>query len=562
MKSKVNINIPSDFQNTTVLVVDDNPKNLGVVADFLERKGLSVSVAGNGEMAIKRARRIRPDLILLDIMMPGIDGFETCRILKNTDETSNIPVLFMTALDDPEHKVSGFSSGAVDYITKPIQQEELLARVSTHLRICKHREYLEREVRKRTNELEDRMGVLENEILERRRAEDEIQHLRNYLSSVIDSMPSILIGVDADIKVTFWNRTAKKRSEISADNAQGRYLPDVFPHIKPEIGNILKSIETKKIKKSQKRKYSMGGSIRYDDFTIYPLIVSGEEGAVIRIDDVTEQVRMEEMMVQSEKMLSVGGLAAGMAHEINNPLAGMMQSADVMRSRLGNTFMPANLRIADELGISMEAIRGFMEKRDIFRMLDAIHESGCQAAEIIRSMLSFARKTDADISSHYPDQLMNKILELAATDYDLKKKYDFKTIEIVKQYEDDLPMLFCEGVKIQQVLLNIFRNGAQAMQDAETASPKFIIRIYFEEDPEMICMEIEDNGPGMDEKTRLKVFEPFFTTKPVGIGTGLGLSVSYFIITESHRGTMDVISQPGKGANFIIRLPLKPNSFN
>lgn len=189
-------------------------------------------------------------------------------------------------------------------------------------------------------------------------------------------------------------------------------------------------------------------------------------------------------------------------------------------------------------------------------MLDGIQDAGSRAADIVSSMLSFARKSDAnDISFHHPGQLMDEILELAATDYDLKKEYDFKSIEIVKQYADGLPMLPCEGAKIQQVLLNILRNGAEAMQMARTKLPKFIIRIYKTDAPEMICMEIEDNGPGMDKKIRNRIFEPFYTTKPVGIGTGLGLSVSYFIVTENHKGTLDVSSEPGKGTNFIIRLP-------
>lgn len=281
--------------------------------------------------------------------------------------------------------------------------------------------------------------------------------------------------------------------------------------------------------------------------------ISHYQGVIL---DITERKNMEEIMVQSEKMLSVGGLAAGMAHEINNPLAGMIQSANVMKSRLENTDLPANLNVADELGISMKDIKLFMEKRGVFRMIDAIQESGLRAAEIVRSMLSFARKSEASFSSHYLDRLMDKILDLAATDFDLKKEYDFKSIEIIKEYTNNTPLIPCESAKIQQVLLNILRNGAQAMQEANIQSPRFTIRIYAEKVSQVVCIEIEDNGPGMDEETRLKVFDPFFTTKPVGIGTGLGLSVSYFIITENHKGTIDVVSEPGKGAKFIIRLPM------
>lgn len=105
-------------------------------------------------------------------------------------------------------------------------------------------------------------------------------------------------------------------------------------------------------------------------------------------------------------------------------------------------------------------------------------------------------------------------------------------------------------------MLNVLTNGAQAMQAAKTPRPRFILKTYADKSRNMACMEIEDNGPGMDEKTRKQIFDPFFTTKPVGEGTGLGLSVSYFIITETHEGQMTVESRPGAGAKFIIRLPM------
>jgi len=282
------------------------------------------------------------------------------------------------------------------------------------------------------------------------------------------------------------------------------------------------------------------------------------EGAVIRIDDVTEKVRLEEMMIQSEKMISVGGLAAGMAHEINNPLAGIMQTAEVMANRLGkNLHIPANRKAAEAAGTTMEAVEGFMKARGIPRMITTINDSGRRLAAIVDNMLNFARKSDASVSSRILEDLLDKTLELAATDYDLKKHYDFKMIEIIKEYTDNLPSVPCEAAKIQQVLLNILRNGAQAMQAGGVEHPRFTVRTWFEKKRSMVCMEIEDNGPGMDEATRRRVFEPFFTTKPVGVGTGLGLSVSYFIITENHNGEMAVESQLGSGTKFIIRLPVE-----
>ena len=391
-----------------------------------------------------------------------------------------------------------------------------------------------------------------------KKAEGELRHLKNYLSNIIDSMPSVLVGVDRDGRVTQWNRRARETTGLRLDAVYNRPLAKVMPELAGEMDQIENAIRECRVISHPKVSRKTKTETRYENITIFPLTDNGMQGAVIRVDDVTEQVRLEEMMIQSEKMLSVGGLAAGMAHEINNPLAGMMQTANVMKSRLENLSVPANVKAADEVGVPIGKIGAFMEKRGIIRMIDGINESGRRMADIVNNMLSFARKSDAAFLLCDPVQLLERTLELATTDYDLKKQQDFKTIKIVRAYEENLPMIPCEGAKIQQVLLNILRNGAQAMQDQNRGdhdAPCFVLRLAGEKC--MLRIEIQDNGPGMDKATQSRIFEPFFTTKPVGVGTGLGLSVSYFIVTQNHGGTMDVISSPEKGAKFIIRLPLQ-----
>ena len=398
------------------------------------------------------------------------------------------------------------------------------------------------------------------DITEQKNADEELRRLKNYLSNIIDSMPSVLVGVDHDIRVTQWNRQAQQATGLNFEEAGARLLTEVFPHLADKMEQIKTAIRERRVISAPKIPVKTKQETRFEDVTIFPLTADGVEGAVIRVDDITEQVQLEEMMIQSEKMMSVGGLAAGMAHEINNPLAAMIQTANVMKSRLENLEMRTNLRAADEVGVSVDQIRAFMEKRSILRMLDAINESGRRVAGIVNNMLNFARKSDSAFSTHHPAQLIDKVLELAATDYNLKEHYDFKAIKIIKEYEENLPMIPCEESKIQQVLLNILGNGAQAMQSQNIGSdyiPCFILRLAKKEN--MLRIEIQDNGPGMDEATQSRIFEPFFTTKPVGVGTGLGLSVSYFIITHNHCGTMDVVSSLGKGSNFIIRLPLERN---
>ncbi|MES9887960.1 MAG: ATP-binding protein, partial [Candidatus Sedimenticola sp. 6PFRAG1] len=155
------------------------------------------------------------------------------------------------------------------------------------------------------------------------------------------------------------------------------------------------------------------------------------------------------------------------------------------------------------------------------------------------------------------DQLVDQALELAAVDYDLKKKYDFRKVEITREYDSELPQVNCIASEIQQVLLNIFRNAAQAMHMAEEKAETSRLKLRVMKKSEMVCIQVEDNGPGMEEETRKKAFDPFFTTRPVGEGTGLGLSVSYFIVTQEHNGRISVDSQPGKGTTFTVCLPIE-----
>jgi PAS domain S-box-containing protein len=422
--------------------------------------------------------------------------------------------------------------------------------------IKRHRDHLEEIVAARTQDLSRANADLQLEIMEKKQAENEMKGLRNFLKNVIDSMPSVLVGIDTEGHITQWNREAENVTGVKAQDAHGRTLYDAFPMLAIEMDKVRKAIRERTPQKDEKISSMVNGETRFSDLTIYPLITNGISGAVIRIDDVTERIRIEEMMIQSEKMLSVGGLAAGIAHEINNPLAGILQNIQVIQNRITGD-LPANKRVAEKCGVTMDVIKTYIQRRNVISMIESVMESGKRASSIVENMLSFSRKSDAIASSHDLRDLLDKTVELASNDYDLKKKYDFRIIKIVREYEKSTPPIPCEKTKIQQVFLNILKNGAQAMIDnkAKSKIPQFILRIKTEED--MICIEIEDNGSGMEENVRKRVFEPFYTTKDVGIGTGLGLSVSYFIITENHGGTLSVNSTPGQGTTFVIKLPVK-----
>lgn len=277
-------------------------------------------------------------------------------------------------------------------------------------------------------------------------------------------------------------------------------------------------------------------------------------GVVVFIKNITERKRTQELMVQTEKMMSVGGLAAGMAHEINNPLGGMLQGAQNIHRRL-SPGLEANSKDARDSGVDLEKLALYIKKRKIDEMLAGIISSGKRAARIITNMLQFSRQSESNLCPNDINKLIDEVLELSANEYDLVKKYDFRKIEVVKAYDGNLPLVPCTKTEIEQVMLNLLKNAAHAMMQSETSqSPRILIRTRVNDS--FVQIEVQDNGPGMDQVARSKAFEPFYTTKPVGTGTGLGLSVSYMIVTANHKGTMEVVSEPGRGACFIVNLPL------
>ncbi|MGL1933423.1 MAG: ATP-binding protein [Fibrobacterales bacterium] len=395
--------------------------------------------------------------------------------------------------------------------------------------------------------------------------ESALHSSKSMIKSVIDSMPSMLIALDSNLCVTHWNRSTIEVTGLAYNDAYGRLLFELIPRLKYIETNILEVITSLKEISIPKQLYMHNNQTDYEDITIYPHVNQGISGVVIRIDNVSEHVKMEEVVVQNEKMLSVGGLAAGMAHEINNPLGGILQNAENIINRLTNSELKANVAAAEKAGLSFSALQTYMDLRNIPRMFYLLKDAGNRATSIVHNMLSFARKDSDRFSTHNITELLESVIEIASTDYDLKKSIDIKSISIVRNYEDNLPEVPCEASKIQQVLFNIIQNGAEAMTTHHTKivekgekplPPEFTFTLKRSEDQASVVISILDNGPGMSDEVSKRIFEPFFTTKSVGVGTGLGLSVSYFIITENHGGTLHIEPCLNHGAHFVISLPI------
>jgi len=292
------------------------------------------------------------------------------------------------------------------------------------------------------------------------------------------------------------------------------------------------------------------------DVSLTAMNLFNETYVLAFLRDVSERRQMQELMIQTEKMMSVGGLAAGMAHELNNPLGIIMQSVQNMQRRFSPT-LQGNRDLAERLALSLDSMAEYMRGRGIDEYIRGIQEAGDRAAKIIRTMLDFSRSSQSARVSCNVNTMLDTAVGLAANDYDLKKRYDFKSIRIERDYDPGMGTVNCSETEIVQVLLNIIKNAAQAMPGRGEQEQPPTLRLVTMQKNGAARVEITDNGPGMDEATRKRVFEPFFTTKAQGEGTGLGLSVGFFIITQKHNGKFTVDSHPGKGTTFAIELPLE-----
>ncbi|MCP4671301.1 MAG: PAS domain S-box protein, partial [Desulfobacula sp.] len=400
----------------------------------------------------------------------------------------------------------------------------------------------------------------------------ELVKLKTFMENILDKTPDVIFRMDKKNKITFINDAIRRFGYDPQDLIGMNPMELILPQDKKNVLELmeytekfidLKGFEMRLATGPKHIKKNVGNQ---DNKTISTLIVDIEAlfssparssasfiGSQGIARDISNHVRIQNIMVQTEKMMAVGGLAAGMAHEINNPLAIILQSNQNIIRRLETDF-EQNVNEASNLGIDLEALQSYLKNRSIYRYLKNIKDAGGRAARIVRSMLDFSRAGESEKTMCNISEMIDDAVEMASRDYDTKKKYDFKNIIIKRTYSDMKPVL-CTKSEIIQVLLNILKNAAQAMVENKLLKKEPLIKIKTSHEKKKYRIEIEDNGPGIDPKNQKSIFEPFFTTKSPGQGTGLGLSISYFIITSHHRGKLWVESQQHKGCKFIIELP-------
>lgn len=397
---------------------------------------------------------------------------------------------------------------------------------------------------------------LEEEARVRSAMERKLLEFQDFLNGIINSMPSMLIALTPRYRVTLWNKQAEQLSSIPAGQAINHRIDDVFPNMLFYLDLVHQASATSTTQSVSQAEFKIAGETRYFSIMIYPLNESGLEDVVIKLDDITDEKHLQELVVQSEKMMSLGGLAAGMAHEINNPLGGILQNIQNLTRRL-SPGLPKNQQVAEDLGLSMQDIEHYLKARDIPDLIDNITRAGHRAVDIVTNMLQFSRNADPKLELCNIADLTKQALEIARTETTFNELQQNQGLTIREYYTDDMPPVPCIQSEIEQVIINLLKNAAQVLNEHGSPSGAPEIHLSVKPQDNYAVIEVRDNGIGMDDQTRRKVFDPFFTTKEVGKGTGLGLSVSYFIISSHHHGLLDVSSERNKGACFTIKLPFR-----
>jgi PAS domain S-box-containing protein len=566
-----------------ILIAEDDDVSRLALKKLVEKWDYEVITAQDGQEAWELMQENDFRLVITDWMMPKMDGLTLCQKIRSQSQDGYIYLIFVTAINQTADVVKGLEAGADDYLTKPINIEELRVRIRTGERVLrlekKHKE-LENSLVKKRNELEILLDTLQEEIISIDQHHKIISANKSFLQSrgatledvvgkpcfqVIRNLtsPCHKLKKVCPAQKVLASGTPWSSPDVCIDKRKdGRYFEtDTLP-IKNEEGEIsqiaivARDVTTEKKKSAEKLK-ALNDDLRH---AVSQLGAKNEE-----LKQAMEELKTTQaQMLQSEKMASIGQLASGVAHEINNPTGFISSNLNTMegydrdmRSLIAQyreviSGLKEGIATQEEPGSvseKLDHITTLEEELDldfvlsdipdlIKESLDGVH----RIKKIVTDLKDFAHPGKQELE--YVDINSNIESTLNIVWNELKYK---ATVE--KEY-GDLPQVRCYPNQLNQVFMNLLVNAAHAIEKEGK------IKIETRAVDGRVEIAISDTGSGIPEENLSRIFDPFFTTKEVGKGTGLGLNVVYNII-EKHKGTIDVESEVGKGARFIIRIPVE-----
>lgn len=390
------------------------------------------------------------------------------------------------------------------------------------------------------------------DISDKKKSETHLKFLQQYLSNIINSMPSGLMGINENGKIDLWNREISELLGKTVNDAINREATEYINIFGIEMDTIKSCMERQEKIELLKKELIISKMPQYFNIILYPLTAKDKKGVIVRVDNITKQIQLEKELVQSEKMVSLGGLALGMAHEINNPLAGVVHNIEVMKNRLLKP-LPKNLQVAQKLNINLSTLSEYLRERKIDKLLDLIYSAGIRAADITINTLNFSQKGNVLKGDYQLSYLVNIALERLKDDTNYCEIYNLDTLIMQKDQLDFSDKIHCNKEQIIKVIICIIKNALEAILESDKKA-KIEINIFNKINT--VQLNIIDNGIGIEKGMINHVFDPFYTTKsPNKHGAGLGLALSYFIIVHNHGGELQLDENYKEGTKFIVNLP-------
>jgi signal transduction histidine kinase/ActR/RegA family two-component response regulator len=476
----------------TVLLVDDNQDMREYVRSILSQR-FQVRTAENGRIALEKAMAAPPDLVLTDVMMPEMDGFQLLSALRENPATCSVPVILLSARAGEESRVEGLQAGADDYLVKPFTARELLARVESHIRMT-----------------EFRRQALQHEA----ELQKAVQAARTQAAEAVEHISDGFWTYDAEWRITYMNPAAEVLSRRPRSEQIGRTIWELFP--------LLKGTELERqFQRTMKGRETVEFESLYEPWQrwfhhrLYP---TPDGGVVEYVRDSTETHLTEQALRRAEQLAAAGKLAASISHEINNPLEA----------------------VTNLLFLAKEAPELDQTTRHMLQVADKELQ---RLSHIARTSLKFYRQSSS--ASHVSiTHLVESVLMV------FQARLTSSGIKVKKKYRE-APELRCFPGELQQVVTNLMSNALDALPKEGTLAVS--VRPSRSGNRAGIRITVADSGAGMDSATRSRLFEPFFTTKAES-GTGLGLWVTKGIV-EKHNGTIQCLSSPGRGSAFTVFIP-------